>query len=101
MVSANNIMFDKRVVRGNTYAAQILPAVLILSVYGALGDLSFAHAPSSHRQRRQSNWSSSATRQRTLAAAQNASSLHSDRRTLTLLRGASTSMCRLNNTSRS
>ena len=24
---ANNIMYDKRVVRGNTYAAQILPAV--------------------------------------------------------------------------
>ena len=23
----NNIMYDKRVVRGNTYAAQILPAV--------------------------------------------------------------------------
>ena len=26
MVLANNIMYDKRVVRGNTYAAQILPA---------------------------------------------------------------------------
>ena len=28
MIAApNNIMYDKRVVRGNTYAAQILPAV--------------------------------------------------------------------------
>ena len=27
IVLANNIMYDKRVVRGNTYAAQILPAV--------------------------------------------------------------------------
>ena len=26
IVLANNIMYDKRVVRGNTYAAQILPA---------------------------------------------------------------------------
>ena len=29
--SANNIMFDKRVIRGNTYAAQILPVAVGLA----------------------------------------------------------------------
>lgn len=34
VVPANNIMYDRRVVRGNTYAAQIVPTDTLVCSYG-------------------------------------------------------------------
>jgi len=58
LVGPSNIMFDRRVVRGNTYAAQIIPPVRAAPVFGegrvaaALAAARPVRAPLTHATRR-------------------------------------------------